>query len=115
MGKVAIAVVTGVMLIANPGWVGASPGVHGRDDPDRVHGSGIRRHRGHGLPGGWHLSAAVNLAGDGGTGSDHLAIVDKNTGAATVVGPFGSCTGVSIPTQGNGSCTIEGAERPAST
>ena len=30
------------------------------------------------------LDAAVNLAGDGGTGADHLAIINKATGAATV-------------------------------
>jgi len=37
------------------------------------------------------LYAAVNIAGDGGTGSDHLAIINKTTGAATVIGPFGTC------------------------
>jgi hypothetical protein len=56
------------------------------------------------------LHAAVNIAGDGGTGSDHLAIIDKTTGAATVIGPFGTCTGVTIPSFGGGSCTIEGIE-----
>jgi hypothetical protein len=56
------------------------------------------------------LFAAVNLAGDGGTGSDHLAIIDKNTGVATVVGPFGECEGVVVPTEGEGECTIEGIE-----
>lgn len=56
------------------------------------------------------LFAAVNIAGDGGTGSDHLAIIDKTTGAATVIGPFGTCTGVVIPSSGGGSCSIEGIE-----
>ena len=59
---------------------------------------------------GGTLYAAVNIAGDGGTGSDHLAILDKTTGAATVIGPFGTCTGVTIPSDGGGSCTIEGIE-----
>ena len=35
------------------------------------------------------LFAAVNIVGAGGTGSDHLATIDKTTGAATVIGPFG--------------------------
>ena len=48
------------------------------------------------------LYAAVNIVGLGGTGADHLATIDKATGAATVIGPFGSCTG--------SSCTIEGIE-----
>ncbi len=56
------------------------------------------------------LFAAVNVAGDGGTGSDHLAVIDKNTGDADVIGPFGSCSGVVIPSTGAGSCTIEGIE-----
>ncbi len=56
------------------------------------------------------LFAAVNIAGDGGTGSDHLATIDKTTGAATIIGPFGLCTGVSVPSSGSGSCTIEGME-----
>jgi hypothetical protein len=56
------------------------------------------------------LYAAVNIAGAGGTGADHLAIIDKATGAATIVGPFGSCTDVSVPSTGGGSCTIEGME-----
>src|SRR5919106_926597 len=38
------------------------------------------------------LFAAVNIAGNGGTGSDHLATIDTATGAATVIGPFGGCT-----------------------
>ncbi len=56
------------------------------------------------------LYAAVNIAGDGGTGSDHLATIDTTTGLATVIGPFGTCTGVVIPSVGGGSCTIEGME-----
>jgi len=54
------------------------------------------------------LYASVNIAGGGGTGADHLAIINKATGAATVVGPYGSCTGVTIPSTAGGSCTIEG-------
>jgi hypothetical protein len=54
------------------------------------------------------LYASVNIAGGAGTGADHLAIINKTTGAATVVGPFGSCTGVTIPSTAEGSCTIEG-------
>jgi len=42
------------------------------------------------------------IVGDGGTGSDHLATIDKATGAATVIGPLGDC---STPP-----CTIEGIE-----
>jgi len=56
------------------------------------------------------LYAAVNIVGAGGTGADHLAIINKTTGAATIVGSFGSCTGVTIPSTGAGSCTIEGME-----
>jgi hypothetical protein len=56
------------------------------------------------------LYAAVNIAGNGGTGSDHLAIIDTTTGEATVVGPFGTCDGVVIPSDGSGSCTLEGIE-----
>jgi len=54
------------------------------------------------------LYASVNIVGGFGTGADHLAIINKTTGAATVVGSFGSCTGVTIPSTGGGSCTIEG-------
>jgi len=56
------------------------------------------------------LFAVVNIAGDGRTGSDHLATIDKSTGAATIIGPFGNCTGVTVPSDGSGSCTIEGIE-----
>lgn len=56
------------------------------------------------------LFAAVNIAGNGGTGSDHLATIDTATGAATVIGPFGACTDVTVPSFGGGSCSIEGIE-----
>lgn len=56
------------------------------------------------------LYASVNIAGDGGTGSDHLATIDTTTGLATVIGPYGVCMGVTLPSQGDGSCTIEGME-----
>jgi hypothetical protein len=56
------------------------------------------------------LFASVNIAGDGGTGSDHLAVLDTATGAATIVGPFGSCAGVSVPSLGGGVCSLEGME-----
>ena len=52
------------------------------------------------------LFAAVNIVGGGGTGSDHLARIDPATGIATIVGPFGACTGGAI----GDSCTIEGVE-----
>ncbi len=45
------------------------------------------------------LYAAVNIVGDGGTGGDHLATIDKTTGQATIIGPFGTC---------GGSCDLEG-------
>lgn len=35
------------------------------------------------------LFAAVNIVGDGGTGSENLASINKTTGVATVIGPFG--------------------------
>jgi hypothetical protein len=47
------------------------------------------------------LYAAVNIVDNGGTGSDHLAILDTDTGQATVIGPFGTCTF---------SCSIDGIE-----
>jgi len=56
------------------------------------------------------LFAAVNIAGDGGTGADHLATINTTTGVATIIGPFGTCTGVIVPSTGGGSCTIEGIE-----
>jgi Bacterial Ig-like domain (group 1)/Thrombospondin type 3 repeat len=48
------------------------------------------------------LFASVNIVGDGGSGSDHLATINKSTGAATVTGAFGTC--------GSLSCSIEGME-----
>jgi len=57
------------------------------------------------------LFAAVNIAGNGGTGSDHLATIDTSTGTATITGPFGTCSpDVLVPTDGFGSCSIEGME-----
>lgn len=56
------------------------------------------------------LYAAVNIVGAGGTGSDHLATIDTSTGAATVIGSFGSCTGVTVPSEGGGSCDLDGVE-----
>ena len=56
------------------------------------------------------LFASVNIAGDGGTGSDHLATIDPVAGTATVIGPYGACMGVVVPTVGGGSCDIEGME-----
>jgi hypothetical protein len=48
------------------------------------------------------LFAAVNIVGDGGSGSDFLATIDKATGRATLVGSFGAC--------GAFSCSLEGME-----
>jgi hypothetical protein len=48
------------------------------------------------------LYAAVNIIGDGGSGSDHLATIDKVTGLVTLIGPFGNVTG--------GSPDIDGIE-----
>ena len=49
------------------------------------------------------LYAAVNIVGDGGTGSDNLATLNKTTGQATVIGPFdGLCT--------QSPCNLEGIE-----
>ncbi len=61
------------------------------------------------------LYGAVNIAGSpsaSGTGSDYLVTVSTTTGVASVVGSFGTCTGVTIPAPGgaNGSCTIEGMD-----
>ena len=41
---------------------------------------------------------------------DHLAIIDKNTASTTIIGSFGTCTGVTVPSTGGGTCTIEGME-----
>lgn len=58
------------------------------------------------------MYASVNIAGDGSTGSDHLATIDLTTGLATVIGPYGTCTPalIPLPADGSGSCTIEGME-----
>lgn len=56
------------------------------------------------------LFASVNIVADGGSGGDHLAIIDTATGAATIIGSFGNCTGVVIPSEGDGSCTLDGIE-----
>jgi len=56
------------------------------------------------------LFAAVNIAGDGGTGSDHLATINKITGQATIIGPFGICQNIVVPSGGGGTCTNEGIE-----
>jgi uncharacterized repeat protein (TIGR01451 family) len=56
------------------------------------------------------LFASVNITGDGGTGGDHLATIDIATGMATIVGPFGVCVGVVVPSVGGGKCSIEGME-----
>jgi len=47
------------------------------------------------------LYAAVNIVGEGGTGSDHLAILNTDNGQATIIGPFGACAF---------SCSVEGIE-----
>jgi hypothetical protein len=62
------------------------------------------------------LYASMNLAGGSGTGSDYLVTVAIGGGAASVVGPFGTCMGVTIPVPDpsaggpTGSCTIDGIE-----
>lgn len=57
------------------------------------------------------LYASMSLAGGGNTGSDYLVTVNTSNGVATVVGPFGICTGNSIPHNvADGSCTLEGME-----
>jgi hypothetical protein len=73
------------------------------------------------------LFAAVNIIGDGGSGSDHLAVINKATGLATVIGPFGTIIG-GLPTLEGieaiafspsgilyGASTSRGAAGPAST
>jgi hypothetical protein len=56
------------------------------------------------------LYAAVNVVGTNGTGGDHLAILDKHTGLATLVGAFGSCWRLppACRTLSTGSCSIDG-------
>ena len=55
------------------------------------------------------LYASVNIVGDGGTGGDHLAIIDKATGAATVIGAYGTCSGSSCTTEGIEGIAFDGA------
>jgi len=64
---------------------------------------------------GGTLYAAVNIAADGGSGSDHLAIMNQITGQATIIGPFGICAGFTlpfphIPSDASGTCSIDGME-----
>ncbi len=57
------------------------------------------------------LFAAVNILGDGATGSDHLATFDTTTGVATIIGPFGTILVPGpYPADGTGSASIEGIE-----
>ena len=64
-------------------------------------GSGVIRYGGMDFRSDGTLFASVNVGGFGGTGANHLAIINISTGLATLVGPFGSCSG---------SCTIEGMD-----
>jgi len=47
------------------------------------------------------LFASLNMVDDGGSGGDHLGVINTITGEATVIGPFGIC---------NGSCSLDGIE-----
>jgi len=47
------------------------------------------------------LFASLNIVSDGGSGGDHLGIINTNTGVATVIGPFGNCPDT---------CTLDGIE-----
>lgn len=51
---------------------------------------------------GGTLYASVNIIGDGGTGGDHLAVINPATAFATVIGPYGACISTG--------CTLEGME-----
>src|SRR3989454_2613035 len=53
------------------------------------------------------LLGSVNLANQTGTGGDNLAFINKMTGEASAVRPFGDCTGAAIT---NSSCTIDGMD-----
>ena len=46
------------------------------------------------------LYASVNTVGDGGTGGDHLAKINKTTGVASIVGAYGICEGTGCSIQG---------------
>ena len=37
------------------------------------------------------LFASLNMVSDGGSGGDHLGIINTSTGESTVIGPFGNC------------------------
>ena len=56
------------------------------------------------------LFGSVNIAGGGGTGGDHLVTINKATAATTVIGSFGNCSNISIPSSGSGSCDLERME-----
>ena len=56
------------------------------------------------------LYASIDVAGSSTSGSDHLAAINTTTGEATLIGPFGVCAGVAVPSQGEGFCDIEGME-----
>jgi len=78
-------------------------------------GLGVAGYGGSDFDNSGQLWASANVAGGSGTsgsGSDHLVKINKATGVATVIGPFGICTGVTIPAPSgpNGTCTIEGIE-----
>ncbi len=47
------------------------------------------------------LFASLNIVSGGGSGGDHLGIINTNTGVATVIGPFGNCPDT---------CTLDGIE-----
>lgn len=48
------------------------------------------------------LYASVNIVSDGGSGGDHLAVINPATGLASVVGPYGPCDAAG--------CVLEGME-----
>jgi len=47
------------------------------------------------------LFASLNMVEGGGSGGDHLGVINTITGEATAIGPFGTC---------NGSCSLDGIE-----
>ncbi len=47
------------------------------------------------------LFASLNMVSEGGSGGDHLATINTQTGVATVIGPFGNCPDT---------CTLDGIE-----
>lgn len=47
------------------------------------------------------LFASLNMVNGGGSGGDHLGVINTLTGEATAIGPFGIC---------NGSCSLDGIE-----